>query len=192
VRSIRLLLAAAVLAAPAGCGGDGSGPAEERADRPVKPPAGWRTVTNGPAGFTIAAPTTWTARTKQDATLIRSEDRLVVITIAADRSRAGRDTAAAEYARAALQQLPGFEGSVSPRRQTIKGSPYQTARVDGGGSVQTSERPQRITVVAYHRPDQVTYAAVVFRNAGVRPRFNDPIINRILPTFRARPPDETS
>jgi hypothetical protein len=188
-RALPLLLLALLLTAP-GCGDDDgeSRPPRERADKPVEPPRGWRTVENAPAGFTLAVPRSWTARTKGEATLIRSRDRLLVLTVAADRGKAGRELAAAVYARQTLEALPEFEGSLSPASRRVRGSPYESARVEGRGSVRTSKRPQRITVVAYRRPQLVTYAAVAFRNPRFDPRFDEPAFSRMLRTLRARPP----
>jgi hypothetical protein len=186
-RAIPALLAAAALVA--GCGDDGDDePPAERADPPARTPAGWRTVRNAPAGFTIAVPKSWTARTKSAATLLRSKDKLVVITVAADRSDPGRELEPEDYARRTLEALPGFEGSVAPGTRRVRGSPYDTARVDGSGTVRTSRRPQRIAVAAYHRRLTVTYVAVVFRNPRVDPRVDERTVRRILRTLRARPP----
>jgi hypothetical protein len=171
----------------AGCGGGHGGPSGSRADPPARPPPGWRTVLNSEAGLTVAAPRTWTARTEGDATLIRSKDRLVVVTLAADRSREGRATPPARYVRATLEQLPGFEGSVSVHVRRIPGSPYENARVDGAGTVRTSARPTLITVVAYRRPSDGTYTAVVFRSPAARSRASERRLGRLLETLRARP-----
>jgi hypothetical protein len=142
-------------------------------------------VSNHRAGFTIAAPRRWRARTKRRATLIRSADELVAVTMSADRSAQGRGSAPDSYARDLLEALPGFEGDISAAVRRVHGTPYRTARVDGVGSVRTSRRAQRITVAVYHRPGAVTYAGVVFRNAFATPRSDDRVVNRMLPTFRA-------
>jgi hypothetical protein len=179
----------ALLMLAAGCGGEGDTSAPtERADAPVKPPKGWRTVTNERAGFTIAAPHDWTARPLKATTLIRSDDRLVVMTLAADRGDAGKDMAPARYARLTLQSLPEFEGRLSARTRRLAGTPYRSARVEGSGTVSGARRPQRITVAAFARPGRVTYAAVVFRDPRVTPRFDERIVELMLRTFRARPP----
>ena len=73
----------------------------------------------------------------------------------------------------------------------MRGSPYRTARVDARGRVRASKVPQRITAAVYQRPGLVTYAVLVFRNARVRPRFNDPVVERLLRSFRAQAPDFT-
>jgi hypothetical protein len=179
-----------ILRAAPGCGdNDEQAPAPpERADAPAKPPAGWRTVRNRAAGFTIAVPRSWIVRKKGDATLIRSEDRLAATSLAADRGAGGLGLAPAAYARRTVEALPGFEGALSPQSRRVLGSPYPNARVDARGMVSTSRRPQRISVVAFRRPRRVTYAAVVFRNARVRAPRDARVIARMLRTFRAQPP----
>jgi len=188
VRASRHLGAALAVVALVGCGSDSGSGRTEHADPPATPPRGWHTVLGDRAGFTIAAPRRWKARTKRRATLIRSRDRLVAVTVNADRSAQGRNAPPRSYARDLLEELPGFEGDVSARIRTIPGAPYRTARVDGVGSVRTSRRAQRITVAVYQRAGLVTYGAVVFRNAFATPRGDDRVVNRMLRTFRARPP----
>src|SRR5436190_23713103 len=123
---IRTLPLVVALVAVVGCGGTSSSskPAKESADRQARPPAGWRTVRNGKVGFTLSIPKGWTAREKGTATLIRSKDRLLVVTVAADRGPEGRALGPAEYARRTVDALPGFEGSVRPREHRVRGSPY--------------------------------------------------------------------
>ena len=174
-----------------GCGGD-SPPdrPQEPSDAPAKPPSGWRTVENAAAGFTIAVPRSWSAATKRAATLIRSKDKLVAVTVAADRSDVGRDSRPADYSRDVIAALPGFEGDVSVKKGRIKGSPYETAIAEGSGTVETSGVAQRIEVAAFHRPRQVTYTAVIFRNARARPVPGRATVARMLRSFRARAPAE--
>jgi hypothetical protein len=183
------LLALLLSAVLVSCGGDDAPkrPAE-KADRPATPPSGWRIVENEAAGFTIAAPRTWAAATKRGATLIRSKDELVAITLAADRSTAGRDSEPAGYARDVIAALPGFEGDVTVKDGRIAGSPYETARAEGSGTVKTSGVAQRIEVAVFHRRRQVTYTAVIFRNARAQPVPGRATVARMLRTFRAQPP----
>ena len=183
-RTLVVVLLAALLAA---CGDDTPDRPSEAADKPVAPPAGWRTVRNVPAGFTIAVPKRWTAATKRAATLIRSKDQLVAVTVAADRSPAGKESAPAKYAREVIASLPGFEGAVSVKDAQVAGSPYETAVAEGTGTVKTSSVAQRIEVAAFHRPRQVTYSAVIFRNARARPPPGRATVARMLRSFRAQP-----
>lgn len=191
MRRRRQLALIAVAAALAGCGGGGPAAPPERGDRAAPPPAGWRTVHNAEAGFTVAAPRSWTARTRRSATLIRSRDRLVAATFAADRAEQGRDTPPAQYADATLRGLPDFEGSVAARTRRVRGAPYPSARVDGVGTVRRGRRPQLITVAAYQRPGRVTYAAVVFRNARASSAADEAAVSRMLGTLRGRPPQRS-
>lgn len=176
----------------AGCGGDdGSDPdaaALERVDPPATPPPGWRTVSNSRIGFTIAAPRTWTATHTGRRTVIRSDDRLVAISISADRTAPGRELSAERYARRTIRTVPHFAGVVDKRVGRVPGSKYESALLTATGTVSPSNLSQRISVAILRRPGRVTYGVLVFRNAGVKPRFHDRTIERILRTFRAQPP----
>ena len=191
LRILAPLTALALL--PAACGDDeekrdGTPTGAKASDRPVEPPRGWRTVRNSVVGFSIAAPKTWPADTSRRATLIRSDDRLVSITIAADRSSAGRELSPARYAHRTMGSLPGFEGRVQRRVRRVPGSPYPNAVVDASGTVSTTIRRQRISVAVFRQAGKATHTAIVFRNAIVKPRINDRTITRVLGTFRAGAP----
>ena len=150
----------------AGCGGEDADPAPdpatERSDRPAKPPPGWRTVVNRRAGFTVSVPRSWRVRGRRGATLVRSSDRLVAVTIAADRSAAGRDTRTGAYARRAFKALPGFRRLRARPARPLRASPYESARVVGSGRLGRRGQPQRIVIAAFRRPGRVTYSAVAF------------------------------
>jgi hypothetical protein len=184
----RSLPALLLLLLAAGCGGEDSQPPAERADAPAKPPHGWKTVRNRAAGFTLSVPRNWTARVKNAATLIRSKDKLLVITVAADRGEEGRDLTATAYAKQTLEALPDFEGSETASARRVRGSPYRSARVDGAGTLKTSKRPQRIVVVAYRRPKKVMYALVGFFNPKLPASFYEPTLRRVLRSLRGQPP----
>ena len=162
---IAAVLSAAAFAA--GCGDEderaGSpDPATERSDPPAKPPPGWRTFANRKAGFTVSVPLDWSARRRGSATLIRSADRLLAVTIAADRSEPGRRTKPAVYARKAFRALPNFRRLRRARTRRVVGSPYPSARVDGRGTLAGRKQRQRITVAAFRRPRRATYTVVAF------------------------------
>ena len=194
---IRVAVSVAAVAALAGCGDDDGGDSDkdritteavERGDPPVRPPSGWRTVTNRFAGFTISAPVTWAATTTPRRTVIRSDDRLVALSISADRTDPGRGLSAADYARRTIRTLPKFVGVVDKGISRVPGSKYQSAVLSATGTVSPSNLSQRITVAIFTRPGLVTYGVLVFRNAGVKPRFNDRIVSRMLRSLRAQRP----
>lgn len=176
-----------------GCGGDerieGSpDPSTERTDRPAKPPAGWRTFVNRRAGFSLSLPRDWSARTRRSATLIRSSDRLLAVTVAADRGAAGRDTRPRRYAMSAFRAVPGFRRLRPREAGRVRSSPYASARVDGSGVLAQRRQRQRITVAAFRRPGRVTYTVIAF-GAEVRGRpVHRASLNRLLASLRARRP----
>jgi len=187
------LLAAAVVAALAGtgCGEEDEftgtpDPATERNDPPAKPPPGWRTFANRRAGFTVSVPPGWPTRARGSATLIRSSDRLVAVSIAADRSEPARTTAPRQYARRTFHALPNFENLKVKRTRRVARSPYMSARVDGVGTLSNRRQRQRISVAAFRRPRRVTYTVVAFSApAGVA---HGAEIDALLASLRARRP----
>jgi hypothetical protein len=168
VRATALLVAALLAGfAAAGCGEEdeftGSpNPAKERTDPPAKPPPGWRTFKNPRAGFTLSIPPGWPARARGSATLIRSDDRLVAVTVAADRSEAARTAPPRRYAQRTFRALPGFRNLKLDTLHKVGGSPYASAQVDGAGTLRKRRQRQRITVAAFQRPRRVTYTVVAF------------------------------
>jgi hypothetical protein len=176
-----------------GCGGterlEGPpDPATEPIDAPAKPPRGWRTTANRTSGFTISVPRSWSVRTRGTATLLRSRSRLVAVTIAADRSRPGRDTRAAVYARRAFAALPGFRRLAASRTRKVRGSPYDSALVAGAGTLRSRGQRQRVLVATFRRPGRVAYTAVAFA-ALVRGRAPDArALAKVLASLRGRRP----
>lgn len=185
------LLSACALAA--GCGDTpprqlDPDPALETSDKPAEAPRGWRTVRNRRAGFSIAVPPGWRASTKRAATLIRSGDQLLALTVQADRGPQGRELAPADYASQTLAAVPGFVRALQPKRGDPLDSPYVNARADARGSLRRGRQEQRVSAVVFQRKGRVSYVAVAFRNAEVRPRANDDELERVLRTLRAQAP----
>lgn len=163
-------------------------PRTERIDPPAKPPPGWHTVSNRAAGFTLSVPPSWRVRKRGTATLVRSSDRLLAITVAADRSESGRKLRAERYAREAFRALPGFRRLRSGRPRPIARSPYESSRVDGTGTLKSRRQRQQIAVAVFRRPKRVTYTSVVF-GADVGRRMPHPgELRKLLASFRARRP----
>ena len=186
-------LLAVALVAGIGCGEEekfaGSpDPAKERSDPPAKPPPGWRTFANRRAGFTLSVPPGWPARTRRTATLIRSPEGLVAVTVAADRSESGRTTRPRPYARRAFRALPGFRQLRITRTRPIHQNPYPATRIDGQGTLVSRGQRQHITVAAFRRPRQVMYTIVVFAARTGPTRVHAAALDRLLATLRARRP----
>jgi hypothetical protein len=190
VRATALLVAAVIAAlAGVGCGDEdqfaGSpNPARERSDPPAKPRAGWRTFTNRRAGFTLSVPPGWPARARGSATLIRSSDRRVAVTVAADRSEAARTAPPGRYAQRTFRALPGFRNLKVNAVRKVKRSPYASARVDGAGTLAERRQRQHITVAAFQRPRRVTYTIVAFSASAA----HSGEVDLMLASLRARRP----
>jgi hypothetical protein len=193
VRAIALLLAATATLAVTSCdeGDEFTGspdPATERSDRPANPPPGWHTVANRRAGFTLSVPPGWATRTRKSATLLRSDDRLVAVTVAADRSEDGRGTPPRRYARRTFRALPGFRKLRATPARRVRGTPYRSARVDGGGTLARRRQRQRITVAAYQRPRRATYTIVAFSARVGKVPVHASALRTILASLRAQRP----
>ena len=192
MRAIALLVAAPIaLGAAVGCGEEdefaGSpDPASERNDPPAKPPPGWHTFANRRAGFTVSVPPGWATQARKSASLIRSGDRLLAVTVAADRSEAGRTTGPRQYAKRAFTALPGFMKLKQRTLRRVARSPYPSARIDGDGILADRRQRQLITVAAFRRPDRVTYTVVAFSAPAGRAYAGD--LAQLLASLRARRP----
>jgi hypothetical protein len=194
VRATALLAAAlAATIAGLGCGeedefADSPDPATERSDPPAKPPPGWHTFANRRAGFTLSVPPGWPARARKGATLIRSSDRLLAVTVAADRSEPARTTPPRDYALRTFRALPGFR-RLKPREQRrVARNPYPSTRVDGTGTLVEARQRQRITVAAFRRPGRVTYTVVAFSARLGRTTAHAGEVKVLLASLRARRP----
>jgi len=159
-------------------------PAKERNDPPAKPPPGWRTFKNPRAGFTLSVPPGWPGRARGSATLIRSTDHLVAITVAADRSEAARTVRPRGYSLRTFRALPGFRNLKPKAQQEVKHSPYSSSRVDGSGTLAKRRQRQHITVAAFQRPRRVTYSVIAFSASPVHAGE----VDQMLASLRARRP----
>ena len=187
------------MGALAACGGSDEprvlppDPATEQSDRPVKPPRGWRTVENASAGFTIAVPREWRARTRRGATLLRSPDRLMAVSLAADRSEPGREFGPAEYAQQTLAAVPGFRRKLKPRRApAVDGSPYPTAAATARGTLRRTRVAQHVSAFVFQRRGRVSYVAIAFRSSDRRSRPHARTLVRMLRTLRVQAPRQRS
>src|SRR2546423_5891478 len=132
----RLLAALAALAfLAAGCGSstparpDAANAPRETADKRPPLPAGWRRVGNRRAGVSLGIPPGWTAHGVRGATVVRSADPALAVSIAADRSGQGRTLRPRAYARRTLDALRGYGRPRIGSPQRVGGAPYPAAGV---------------------------------------------------------------
>jgi hypothetical protein len=148
-------------------------------------PSGFRLVENARQGFALAVPSRWDARIRRGATLIRSDDRLLALTIGFDASPEGRRLDPGEHALATLRELPGFEDLRVERNAGLGGSPYEAARVDAEATLVEADRRQRIAVASIRIPGRGTLSAIAFQNADIETELNERALRRSLATLRA-------
>jgi hypothetical protein len=185
---------AAGAGAGAGCGGsDTPKPPEpptppETNDRPARLPEGWTRLVNRHAGFSVGIPPGWKARGARGATLVRSGDRLLAVSITADRSSEGRDLSPANYSERLAKALRGYRKLRVGRPVPVVKAHYPGASITATGTFQRTRVRQVIRAVALQRRGQVTYALVFFRTARSPAALYRPAITGMIWTFRARAP----
>ena len=176
-----------------GCGSDTPTSPEpprrpESNDRPARLPDGWKRLVNRHAGFSVGIPPGWKGRGAQGATLVRSGDHLLAVSITADRSSDGRALRPANYAERLVMALPGYRKRKVGRPVPVHGARYPGASVAATGTFTRTRVRQAMRAVALQRRGQVTYALVFFRTARSPGALYRPAITGMIRTFRARAP----
>jgi hypothetical protein len=160
----------------------------ETNDRPARLPEGWTRLVNRHAGFSVGIPPGWKGRGARGATLVRSGDRLLAVSITADRSSEGRDLRPANYAERLAKALAGYRKLRVGRPVPVRGAHYPGASVAARGTFTRTRVRQAIRAVALQRRGPVTYALVFFRTARSPAALYRPAITGMIRTFRAQAP----
>jgi hypothetical protein len=189
-----LAVLAALTFLVAGCGsstparpGPAGGPGETADKRPPLPP-GWRRVVDRRAGFSLGIPPGWTAHGVRGATVVRSADRALAVSIAADRGGQGRTLRPRLYARRTLSALRGYGRLRIGHPRRVHGAHYPAAAVPAQGRYRRTGVRQAITAISLQRPRRVTFSLLVFRNASVAPGVYDAAVAEMVHTLRGQPP----
>jgi hypothetical protein len=187
-----LLLGAALAAGVAACG-DASEPTpttpDERTDAPGALPPGWKRVVNRGAGFSLGIPPGWVPSGARGATLVRSGDRLLAVSVTADRSPDGRDLPPDVYVRRTARGLDGYRALRLGRPQPVRGARYPGAWLTATGTFARTGVRQVIRVTALRRRGQVTYSLLFFRTARAPGAPYAPAVTGMVRTFRGAPPE---
>jgi hypothetical protein len=187
-RVVSALVAFAALAAFGGCGTDEPEPPQapvETVDKLPSLPGGWHEYVNHRAGFAIGRPPGWRAEGKGSATLLRSPDQLVAVSISADRTTEAIDFPLAEYARSAARALPRFKRLNIRAPRSFKAH-YKAQAVSATGKTKDGLR-QRLLFIALRRGQIVTYAVLIARNVEKASSFYNREALRMVRTLRGRP-----
>jgi ketosteroid isomerase-like protein len=190
-----LLLALAI----AGCGGsDDETPSSTTTTAPKPPPKetrdalpgkpeDWQPYVNERGGYALRLPRGWKAEADGPQTLIRSYDRLVAISIAADRSDAARQTEISDYATNTADDLRGFEDGFDATGTRPFEHDYEGIEVFGTGTSRDGV-DQEASVIVLRRGDVATVSVVLAANAKPAARKSERIARRAIVTLRTRPP----
>jgi hypothetical protein len=183
-----LAIAGACFAVAACGGGDDSAPAErprERADKLPKLAEGWKPYVDRRVGLAIGRPPGWLARTRGRSVLLRSPDRLVAISLSADRTVEAVEFPLSDFVVDAAEALPGYRRlKVGRARPFAAKYPARSVRATG---IEDGVR-QRMLFVALRRKDVVTYPVLVARNDERSSGYYYDEGLRIVRTLRGRPP----
>jgi hypothetical protein len=176
--SARPVVAAALAAfALGGCGGGGGGEstststrsATESAQAPASLPTPWHRHVDARAGLSIGIPPGWRAHHPRRSLLISSPDRLVAVSVAADRGAAARALPLDRFARSALAALPGYRSPLDPGPpRPFAGTPLDAVRV-GAVGVAAGGVPERVTLVALRRHGVASFTLVAVANRHAPP-----------------------
>ena len=193
-QQVPIACALACAALVAGCGNDSvpassvPKPPPETRDTPPKLPTGWRRVVNLRAGFSVGIPPGWSARGAAGTTLVRSSDRALALTITADRSDDGREADPKQYAARLAPQFPRYRKLQVGLAKPVKRTRYPTASVTASGVYTPTGVRQAIVVFAISRPHRVMYTISVFRAASVRASRYERLLETLVRSFAASPP----
>jgi hypothetical protein len=186
-------VATAVLSSLAGCGGGGSGSSSgttptgpaETIDPAAKPPRGWQTYISPVAGFSVSVPPAWTVAPSGGSSLLSSPDKVVAISITADRTGEALDAPLESYAADTLKNLSGFSGLTPTGVRPYKAQ-YPAAIATADGTLASSGVKQRLTLVVLRREGIAAYPVLASRNAGVSSPFVKQV-DAVIHSLRGRP-----
>jgi len=138
----------------------------ESPQAPPKPPPGWSTEISNNIGYGINIPPDWKVTEHNDASLIRSPDRLVAVSITSDRTEDALSIPLDSYARGALNAIPGFRGGVEAESpKPLSGTPYDAVELDAHGIASSSGVTEQVTLVVMRRDEAVNFVAAIALNS---------------------------
>jgi hypothetical protein len=186
------LLVGGALVAAAGCGGDDGSEAEapeprtETVDPLPKLPGDWKRYVNHREGFAIGLPPGWKAEGRPKATLLRSPDRLVAVSISADRAPEALEISLRDYGPQVVEALRGFKDLKAGKTHFFEHR-YQGVRVSATARARESDIRQRLIFIGLRRDRVATYGVLIARNAEQDSGFYGRQAIRMVRTLRGRP-----
>jgi hypothetical protein len=179
-----------------GCGGGDSSTstpaatttATETPQKLPKLPSGWHAYVDHRIGYAVGLAPGWTATTRADSALIRSPDRLVAISVAADRTSEALTLPLPDFATRVLSALAGFQGGLDPGPpRPFPGTPLEATQVRARGTEARNGVHQKLALVVLRRDQLVNYTLIVAENARETPAAEHRDAFRIVRTLRDEP-----
>jgi len=189
-RLLALAIASAVLA---GCGSDGE-PAPpdvvrkiETAEELPKLPRGFEPYVSRVNGLEFGRPPGWRAAERGIATLLTAPDKLVVMSLSADRTDEALAGDPKTLAVRTFAALEGYEGKLDPSEPRRFKHRYDAFQVEGEGVAASTGVRQRLRVVVFVREGTTVVTAVIAENAKEKAPAEVHQALETLRTLRTRP-----
>jgi hypothetical protein len=189
------LLIVLVLSTLAGCG---SGSEDKTSTEPTAPaapqkpaaiPKSWDRKVNTVLGFSIGVPPHWRHAGQGSAVLFRSPDRLVAVSVSAERRAGAFEMPPGEFARRAIVALPGYRQPLRPGpTRPLGGTPFDTAAVRATGVAKSNGVRQKAEFDVLRRDHSVNFTAVVAANAKDTPHHELDVARQMVRSVRDHPP----
>ena len=202
---LRFGVALACAALIGGC--DGGEDEKQPADEPEGPPkvekpesvgglpAGWTVVKNSAQGFSLGAPPGWReggeclagGTEPGSVTILCSPDKLVTLSVAADRTDEALELDPAEFAARTITGLAdSYDGLESGKPRRFEAH-YDGASVEGSGKAVGTGVNQDVQVVVLRREGVANFTAVIAANADKPTGPAVKLAEESLETLRSQP-----
>ncbi|MFL5869481.1 MAG: hypothetical protein ACJ75R_00230 [Solirubrobacterales bacterium] len=160
----------------------------ENADELPKLPDGWKPHVNQAGGFALGLPRGWEPADHGGTTQVRSYDRLVVLTISADRTEEALGVPLGEFATVTAGELPGLKDSSTPSDPKPFKHRYDAVETSlTAKSAKTGVR-ERISVIVIRRDHLALFTADVFASATAQAEDATRLARQAIATLRSQPP----
>jgi len=193
MRRILVVLAIVLVPALGACGSD-DGPAApavprqaETVDELPKLPRGFEPYVSRINGIAFGRPPGWQVKRRGVATLLEAPDRLVVMSISADRSNEALMGDPRTFAVQTFSALEGYEGELDPSEPQRFRHRYNAFEVKGRGVAADSGVRQRMRLIVLEREGAAVVTAVIAENADVGAPGEVRQALQALRTLRTRP-----
>ena len=118
---------------------------------------------------------------------MRSRDRLVAVSIVADRTADALAPPVEEFATSALGAVPGFEGQLEPGTPQRFRHRYEAVGVKARGSAERGGVDQRLELIVLRRADLATVTILIAANQRREAASSQALAEELVRTVRTRP-----